>query len=886
LHKPKDLSFESAATLPITFLTAWYTLHELAHIKAGETILIQAAAGGVGLSALQLAQQAGARVFATAGTGAKRDLLRNLGVEHVLDSRSLSFADEIMQLTGGRGVDIVLNSLAGEAIARGIACLAPYGRFLELGKRDIYQDSHIGLWPFRQNLSFYGIDLSRLLADRPEQIRQMLDILYRKLSDGSYHALPHRVFPLAAIRDAFGYMAKGRHTGKVVISMFNQPVQVQPRLPEHICFENHGSYLITGGLGGFGLVIAKWLISRGAKTLVLASRRGINNDAASQAVAELEALGAQVSVSQLDVSNADQVKTLLALIRQDMPPLRGIYHAAMVLDDETLAQLDEERFRRVMAPKVDGCWNLHQASLQDPLEQFVMFSSISAIVGTPGQAHYAAANGFLDAFVHYRRSKGLAGLSINWGRLGEVGVLSRNQPLEESLERRGFHSFSPTQATEALERLLLMDATQAIFGHMDWRKLSNGAPRFSRLDTIGNQADDEARQRGHIRTLILESPVEEQSGMLREYIRQRVGKVLGVAPDRLDLSGRLNEMGLDSLMAIELINQLENDLDVSFRSSEIMQQPTSQTLVELAMKQLEINDSGDDTPAVSQEDETGTQGCLVPLQKGSDNKPVLYCLHANDGKLDIYSGLADALPEALPLTGIRSAWLAGERSRRLSLDELISQYVEDIIRHQPAGPYHLAGFSYGGLLALLTAHRLEGRGAEVAFVALLDSNPAWVDPDVARVDILQDLLDEVLSNILADPETRDMTGLDLAALVNKLKTTEATRRSELIRTTLFGQLEVDQAIKILLDELIDSIEYHTSLVEEMTLPVVKAPIHAWETRSDVTDNYRPGDRWAAHSLTGSDDKVIDCGHWALMDTPNIQPIAKQLADLMQDDNRD
>ena len=429
-----------------------------------------------------------------------------------------------------------------------------------------------------------------------------------------------------------------------------------------------------------------------------------------------------------------------------------------------------------------------------------------------------------------------------------------------------------------------MDASQAIFGHMDWRKLSNGTPRFSRLDTVGNQADDEARQRGHVRTLILESPAAEQSGMLREYICQRVAKVLGVAPKRLDVSCRLNDMGLDSLMAVELINQLENDLDVSFRSTEIMQQPTTQTLIELAMKQLEINDSGDDTPAVSQEAGTGTQGCLVPLQKGSDNKQALYCLHANDGKLDIYSGLADALPEPMPLIGIRSAWLIGERSQQLSLDELISQYVEDITRYQPAGPYHLAGFSHGGLLALLTAHRLEQQGAEVAFVALLDSNPAWIDPDVAREQVAQDLLEEFLSNILANRDTRDLAGLDLSALMDKLKTTELTRRSEVIRTTL-SQLELDQAIKILLSDLIDSVEYHTALIEEMALPVIKAPIYAWETGSGVTDDYQPGERWAVHSLTGSYDTVIDCGHWELMETPNIQPVAEQLADLMQDDNR-
>src|SRR3712207_4168007 len=219
VRKPDHISFEEAATIPITFLTAYYSLHHLGRMQAGDRVLVHAAAGGVGLAAIQLAQRAGAEVYATAGTPAKRDLLRALGVPYVMDSRSLSFADEVMQFTGGQGVDIVLNSLAGEAIAKSLAVLSPYGRFIEIGKRDIYEDSKLGLRPFRNNLSLFAVDLDKLCAQRPELVQSFLRDVMRGFEDGSLHPLPHRVFSVSDVVNAFRYMAQARHTGKVVVSM-------------------------------------------------------------------------------------------------------------------------------------------------------------------------------------------------------------------------------------------------------------------------------------------------------------------------------------------------------------------------------------------------------------------------------------------------------------------------------------------------------------------------------------------------------------------------------------------------------------------------------------------------------------------------------------------
>ncbi|HEX8089839.1 MAG TPA: SDR family NAD(P)-dependent oxidoreductase, partial [Blastocatellia bacterium] len=334
--KPAHLSFEEAATLPIALVTGHYCLRRLARIGRGERVLIHAASGGVGLAAVRIAQRAEAEIFATAGSVEKRDFLRAMGIEHVFDSRSLSFADEIKRVTGGEGVDVILNSLAGEAIASGLSILREGGRFIELGRRDIYGNAQLGLRPFQQNLSFFAFDLARLIERQPsigDVFREALD----EYIDEGQAALPYQAFPIADMVSAFRLKAQAKHTGKIVIAMQGESLKVEPAAQDLAQLNAEATYLITGGLGGLGLKIAERMIEQGARHLVLMSRSNIS-PAAQKAVEALKR-AAEVIVARADVSKRKQVAKLIDSIRTTMPPLRGVVHAAGLLDDGILLQL-------------------------------------------------------------------------------------------------------------------------------------------------------------------------------------------------------------------------------------------------------------------------------------------------------------------------------------------------------------------------------------------------------------------------------------------------------------------------------------------------------------------------------------------------------------------
>lgn len=384
MHRPSELTCEEAVTMPAAFLTALYALHHLARIQAGERILIHAATGGVGLAALQIAQHVGAEVFATAGSPEKRELLQRLGVPHVMDSRSLAFADQILEITGGQGVDIVLNSLAGKAIARGIACLAPYGRFLELGKRDIYQNSKLGLWGFRKNVSFFAIDMGDLGRKKPAFIKAWLGELSRAIEANRFHPLPHRVFPVSRAVDAFRHMAQARHIGKIVISLHTQGVSVAPRDRRYIAFRPDATYLITGGFGGLGLTLARWIIEHGGRYLVLMGRSGAASEEAQSALEDLQRTGARVVAARADVTSAQQVADVLADIGRTLPPLRGIFHAAgelMPMLDRLGIPVTDLQTEAVLDPTIDP-----QGVPAEP-------------VGEPMHILLTGATGFLGAFL-------------------------------------------------------------------------------------------------------------------------------------------------------------------------------------------------------------------------------------------------------------------------------------------------------------------------------------------------------------------------------------------------------------------------------------------------------------------------------------------------------
>jgi polyketide synthase 12/epothilone polyketide synthase D len=596
--KPPQLTFEEAATLPIAFLTASYALDHLGHLAAGERVLIHSATGGVGLAAVQCARRVDAEIFTTAGTPEKRDYLKKLGIEHVMDSRSLAFADEVREHTGGRGVDVVLNSLAGEALVRGLESLADYGRFLEIGKRDVYGNSRLGLRPFRKNLSFFAIDLDRLMRERPALLGSLLRQLVREVGDGRLAPLPHRVYPIADVVAAFRYMQQSKHIGKIVLSMQEPrganatPLAIAPA-EEPIAFREDATYLIAGGLGGFGLATARWMVEQGARHLALLGRRGIHSPEARRAVADMEKLGARVVVHRADIAKESDLASVLADIERNGPPLRGVLHAAMVLEDSLLLNLDRERMRRVLDPKVSGAWNLHRQTLGCSLDFFILFSSVASVLGHAGQGNYAAANTFLDGLAWYRRARGLPALTVNWGHIGEVGYLAERPQLAERLERQGVRKLTPRQGLTLLERLMQRQAIQAGVLRVDWSRWRGAgvtgrvSPRFAHLlEQHKNDGVSREPRAVPAADAVRAAAPEARRAMLDALLRDKTARVLGTSADRLDADKPLLNLGLDSLMAIELRNWIEQELRVNLPIMELMRSPGLSRLTDLLLSTL------------------------------------------------------------------------------------------------------------------------------------------------------------------------------------------------------------------------------------------------------------------------------------------------------------
>ena len=589
--KPARLTFEQAATIPVAFLTAYYALHHVGRVARGERVLIHAAAGGVGLSAVQLSRRAGAEIFATAGSPEKRELLRALGVAHVMDSRSLSFAGEVMERTGGEGVDLVLNSLSGPFIPASLALLRDHGRFIELGKRDSYEDRKLGLRPFLKNLSYSLVDLRSMFQRRPGSVQALLQEVMRGFEARDFEPIPHRSFPIARVADAFHGMAKAEHTGKLVVALEGkETTPIAPsskryapwvgdrRSPSPPTFRADATYLVTGGLGGIGLMLARWLVEQGARHLVLVGRSGASA-AAEEGISALTRLGAEVRVERADVAQEEPLGEVFRAIDRSMPPLAGVFHCAAVLEDGTLLRQSPERFRAVMAAKVDGAQNLHALCRGRRLDAFVLFSSAASVLGSPGQANYCAANAFLDALAHHRRAMGLPAVSINWGAWAEVGLATAEAHRGDRLATRGMASMAPAQALSALGEVLRSGAAQVVVMPFDLRQWGQfypkaaGSPLFAELS---RELPGKAPMGGsdELRKALLGAPLGDRLPLLQAHLQEQVARVLRMATSRVDRRTPLRSLGLDSLMAIELRNRLEDSLGLTLPSTLVWAYPT------------------------------------------------------------------------------------------------------------------------------------------------------------------------------------------------------------------------------------------------------------------------------------------------------------------------
>lgn len=605
---PAGLTFEEAATLPVVFMTAWHAMQNVARLRRGESILVHAGAGGVGMAAIQLAQHLGLEVIATAGSPSKRALLRALGVKHVLDSRKGDFTDAVLRLTNRRGVDAVLNSLAGEAIPMGLACLAEFGRFIEIGKRDIYQNARIPLWPLRRNASFHVVAMDAVFNGDEDLTRNLLGEIAAMVEARAIRPLPFRGVPACRVDAAFRLMAQGKHVGKIVVNFAPEflPRHAKPLAPAFVV-RSDASYLITGGLGGFGRVLAGWLADCGAKHLVLTGRRGAATPEAEAFLAKLRERNVQTEVVTADVGSAEDLARLFAGLKASPHPLRGVFHLAMVIDDAPMGALTAERFAAVMAPKARGAWLLHEQTRDLALDHFVLFSSVSSIFGNPAQANYAAANAFLDALAHHRRALGLPALTVNWGVLGGAGYVARNERVAEFLARQGTASLAPNEVVRLIETFLADGAGQVSAIRVDWSKWRQAFRNLQEnplIERVSDAAADDAEGRAGEdwrRRLAAASSAEERGEVISQAVRTIIGSVLRVKPESLRDDQPLNDLGLDSLMGAEIETSLDAALGVGLPPTSLLRARTIGQICKLIAEHM----GGTVTPSTPAETSAG-----------------------------------------------------------------------------------------------------------------------------------------------------------------------------------------------------------------------------------------------------------------------------------------
>lgn len=562
------------AALPIAYLTVHYGLGVLARLGAGDRILIHSAAGGVGLAAIAYARMCGAEVYATAGTAAKREWIRSLGVHQVFDSRSLDWVDAVLEATGGDGVDVVLNSLAGQAQERGLDVLRTDGRFVEIGKRDIYDDRALPMGAFRKGLAFFAVDLDRMIRERPDRIGGLLQEVSGLIAAGRLELLPVEVFPADQVGDGFRRLLPGTHRGKLVVSLSTPPSRLVPG-PAVAPIRDHGTYLVTGGLGALGLVVTSWLVERGAGAVVLAGRREPDHATADR-LQELRRRGTRIETRAVDIGDADAVAGLFASL-SGLPPLRGVIHLAGALDDAPISALTPERIAVPYRPKAAGGLHVLDASRAHPLDFAVAFSSVASRFGTPGQANYAAANAVLDA------RAGVADaplLSINFGPFAAIGLAAADPVRLAALGRQGFDALDGDEAVVALDRLLGAGVRGAVtvarFDAGRWAAGKGPAARRWAARLLDDRAVEQepvalVSWRGQIEAV---PPGRWRRRELERLVTAEAAATLRLPPAQVGVDRPLRTLGMDSLLTLEFRKRLERATDLRVGATVFFSHPT------------------------------------------------------------------------------------------------------------------------------------------------------------------------------------------------------------------------------------------------------------------------------------------------------------------------
>ena len=736
IRKPQGIRVADAVTVPLAFLAARYALLHRGQLASGERVLIHSAAGGVGLAAIQEARRVGAQVFATAGDARRRAALHELGVEHVFDSRSLDFVDHVRDVTGGEGVDVILSSIAGRGVAAGLSILRDHGRLVNLGRRD--RAPMVAPELRAANLSLLSVDVEGLLTKRPAVAADLLASIARDLHAGAVTPLPARAFPVRHFVDAMRALLRATGVGKVVLTLEGGGTVTAPATTVPRTVRGDGVYLVTGGLGGLGLLVAGWLADQGARHLMLVGRHD-PTATAETTLAALRLRGVAVDAVSADVADAAAMERVLATLDASGVTLRGVVHAAGVLDDGVIVELDPARFDAVLRPKALGAYLLHALTRERPLDFFVLFSSGAGVLGSPGQANYAAANAYLDALAWARRAAGLPATSIAWGRWGQVGMAA--QPARGAhLDRGGVGVIDPTQGLALLGCLLEHRPANVSVLPVCFRRFRRafpgvgGTPHFDAL--AGGDEDlvlvaDGPRETAfgaELRAL----PVEEQRAFLAGRLRREIAFAMGLDAAQVESIGSLDELGLDSLGAVAIRVRVRERLGLTLPLSLVLSGPSVEALVAHGLGAL-VGTPGSGATETRARSEPHA-AALVDLRRSGRARVRLFCFAYAGGGASAFRRWPEGLPESVDICAVQPPG-RGARVREpphSRMANLVASLLPALSARLEL-PFAFFGHCMGALVMFEVARRLRALGhAPVHLFA--SASPAPQTYRVPRLD--------------------------------------------------------------------------------------------------------------------------------------------------------
>ncbi len=579
------------------FVTAYYALHRVARLQRGETLFIHEAATSTGLAAIQVAQWLGARVYATATDDRQREHLQSLSLAGVIDGSLPDCVDrvvdhlEVRGLDAG-GLDVVFNTISGEIASHAFAALLPGGRFVDIASTE---NAHaianvVAPGSAQANRSVSSVDIRQLMAEQPRVFAEILDQVCERFRAGDFAGIPEQVFSVAESAAAVTAANANDRIGTVTIrfdAAAHRPAGLQPG-----SFRQDGSYLITGGCGGFGLEIAAWMVEQGARDIALVGRRGAHTISAQQAVEKLRKRGARVLVIAADIGEESAVERVIATIEREMTPLRGVFHAAAALDDAPIAQLEPKQIENAFAAKARGAWHLHRHTSSKQLDHFVLFSSIAAMVGGAGQASYAMSCIYLDALARHRRGLGLSAVSVNWGALSEVGMAARYGDAQRHLNRSGVGSFTPRQAVKLFGRVLHWNPVEIGVANMDWKSWGETYPAFTRSPKysalhVAKETTAQSKNTAVVQAL-LAMPADARLPIVMQHLTGLLAATLTTTPEEIDCGLSLLSLGVDSLMAMEFQAAIDKDFGIKIPTLELMKGNSLTQLGEQLAKAIDV----------------------------------------------------------------------------------------------------------------------------------------------------------------------------------------------------------------------------------------------------------------------------------------------------------